>query len=134
MVGTVMKVKNGEFEIVHSGTYLVTVENNNLEFEDIFTLGMSFIAGVKKNDDGEVKTWVETSINNGFRLKLYNFFEHDAASSKGFSQFFRRTNKVTKEIENYYLAFSTQSLSPTSISTSINIAKQVEMIQDCVAE
>lgn len=121
-----MKVTNGKYEIIHSGSYLITESNNSISFDDNFHLNMVFIKEERPNDKGEMSTWVDSKINNGLTISLYNFFSHDSANSKGFSRFFRKPIVNNGGFESYYMAFTTQKLSPTSISLVVNIATVIE--------
>lgn len=125
-----MKISNGKYEIIHAGSYLITEENNSIKFDDVFKLNMVFVKEEVPNSDGAVSTWVESKIDKGLTINLYNFFHHDSANSKGFNRFFRKPISNNGGLESYYMAFNTQKLSQTSISLVVNIAKIVEPSSD----
>lgn len=124
-------ISNSNYEIIHSGTYLITASENSIKFKNVFNLEMTFIAEKTADDNGNFPTWVKSKMNDGLVLSLYNFFDHDSANSKGFNRFFRK--KVVGEncgVDSYYLAFFTQKLSPASISLTVNFAKHFESSND----
>jgi len=137
-----IKVNLGDYKVIFSESFIITHENNTLSLDagvdnGNFKLKLLFEKKASPNDNGELLARIESKIDKGLTLRLFNFFDVEATSSaKGLTRFFRGkiNNDQGQEQEDsrlgYYFSFSSQSLSDSndSILFNLNIATKPESV------
>jgi len=130
-----LKTKISGMDVVFSQTLIVTVLNNEVEFNGDFKIKFKFETNKKENDKGECLPSVKSHIKNGMNIELINFFHIDASvnntkKDREKSRFFRQKVKheETEKTIYYHLFFATQSLSGANdaILFTVNITTTEE--------
>lgn len=133
-----IQVSLGDYKVIFSNSFIITHDTNTLSLDagednGNFKLKLIFEKKPSKNENNALHARIESEVDKGLILKLYNFFNVQATTNaKGLTRFFREKLKDEngKEIGvlGYFFSFSSQSLSDSddAILFSLNIATKLE--------
>lgn len=121
----ILETKVAGMNLVFSKTVVVTTETPSVEFSGEFKLKLIFETEKKEDDKGQYHPFVKSKIEDGFHIKLFNFFNLEASVNDGLqTKFYKKKlkdeNGNVKELF-YHLYFATQSLSTKSNAMIVTV-------------
>lgn len=90
----ILETKVAGMNLVFSKTVVVTTETPSVEFSGEFKLKLIFETEKKEDDKGQYHPFVKSKIEDGFHIKLFNFFNLEASVNDGLqTKFYKKKLK-----------------------------------------